>query len=360
MVIGRVRRDLGRDHTIGGLVTAREGNGYHNRLASIDGRVHLAGPVTLSAQLAQSETDYPNEIAHAFDQRQDAFSGTAGVARLDLSSRNWFGWLEGDFFHPGFRADAGFITGVDQWSFDGRIQRIWRPDGSTINRVAMTGGAGFQSDWAGDPLYRFVFTSLRLHGGFQSTFSVNPDYFHRFFEGRRFEISRLNLFGEIQPIADVEAAWFIQLGEELDFDNAREAGLLRFSPRLDVRAGEHVDLQMTYDFKRLSYRGAPVSTEHITRLRSVYYFTRRAFFRSIVQFRDVERDPVLHRYRVEQRATTLNTQFLLAYKLNPVSVAYLGYSDASIEEPGAQGSRSTGLQQMSRVLFLKLSYTWRP
>lgn len=59
-----------------------------------------------------------------------------------------------------------------------------------------------------------------------------------------------------------------------------------------------------------------------------YHFGVRSFVRTIVQYVDVSRNPAAYTFPVESHDRNLFTQFLFSYKLNPQTVAFVGYSDA--------------------------------
>ena len=91
----------------------------------------------------------------------------------------------------------------------------------------------------------------------------------------------------------------------------------------------------------------------------LYYFSRRALLRGLVQVRDLVRDPGLYRSPMTSGERTVATQLLVSYKLNPQSVLFLGYSDASVDERENRDP-ALGLVRMTRSFFVKLGYAWRP
>ena len=360
MALGRVRRDVGGSHTIGGLVTAREGTGYHNRVVGVDARVQVVGPLTASGQVLRSETQYPADVASTYSQPTNSFAGTAAAARVDFETRNWWGRFAADRLDADFRADAGFVTGADQRGYDWRIQRKWWLENTKgLTRFAIMGGAGHRDDNSGRPLNNFVFTAVSLQGAMQSSISLNPDYFQHSYEGQRFYVPRLNVIMNVQPTARIESGAFLQFGQDLDFNNARNSGLVRLGPWIDFRIGHQTNLEFDYTFKRLTYEGQRVFREQIGEVKALYYLSRRAYARVLVQIRDLVRDPALYRDPVTEGQTTVATQLLFSYKLNPQSVLFVGYSDDSIDER-ENTDPSLGLVRMTRAFFFKLSYAWRP
>jgi hypothetical protein len=58
--------------------------------------------------------------------------------------------------------------------------------------------------------------------------------------------------------------------------------------------------------------------------------------------------------RVPALSQSVLTQFLFSYKLNPQTVAFVGYSDTSL------GTDAVDLTRPSRTFFVKLGYALRP
>lgn len=361
--MARVRRDVGEASTVGTLLTVRDGEGgYRNAVVGADARIRVGQASSITAQFLGSETQYPAEVANDFAQPSGAFRGWAGRAHFDYRTRGR--WLSSFVSHtdPGLRADGGFVSGADFQQVDARGGfNFWMDDSPLLTRVETVGGGGRFQETDGTLIGQFVFTSIGVYGARQGHLAANPDVFWREYRGQRFRIERLNIFGEVQPTRRIYADIFFQFGRELDFVNARESGLVRLSGSLDLRLGRSIEWDMDYDEKRLTHLGQRVFRESIAQTRIFYHFSSRFFFRAILQFRDVARDPALYVVQVDPKSRSLDSQLLLSYKVNPQSVVLLGYSDASLglrenQDPFA----SLDLTRLSRSFFLKLSYAWRP
>ncbi len=64
----RYKRDIGNRHTLGALITDREGDDYFNRVAGFDGDFRISDQDRISLQLLGSSTRYPDEVAAEFGQ----------------------------------------------------------------------------------------------------------------------------------------------------------------------------------------------------------------------------------------------------------------------------------------------------
>jgi hypothetical protein len=102
--------------------------------------------------------------------------------------------------------------------------------------------------------------------------------------------------------------------------------------------------------------GPTIFDAKLTDLRLTWQFNVRSFVRLTLQDQDIERNVELYTNRLTDPSTsTLATQLLYSYKLNPQTVLFAGYSDNSVED-----NFTGGLEQVGRTLFLKLSYAWTP
>ena len=82
----------------------------------------------------------------------------------------------------------------------------------------------------------------------------------------------------------------------------------------------------------------------------------RSFLRLTLQDQDIERNLALYEDPATDPSTsTLASQILYSYKLNPQTVLFAGYSENSVEDDFTRDLEMTG-----RTFFLKLSYAWTP
>jgi hypothetical protein len=74
--VARYRRDVGETSTLGVLYTGRDGGGYGNRVAGVDGVVRPTDADVIRFQVLGSRTEYPGAVAEAFGQPRGSFDGT--------------------------------------------------------------------------------------------------------------------------------------------------------------------------------------------------------------------------------------------------------------------------------------------
>jgi hypothetical protein len=113
-------------------------------------------------------------------------------------------------------------------------------------------------------------------------------------------------------------------------------------------------LNLQHTYQKLRWEDNTVFTANLSEARIVYYLSRQAFIRAILQYNLTTRDPDLYENPIDARSENLFTQFLFSYEVTPQTVVYVGYSDAH------QGSEEFELEQRERSLFIKLGYAIRP
>jgi hypothetical protein len=169
-----------------------------------------------------------------------------------------------------------------------------------------------------------------------------------------FSLHQTSLLTTLQPSGALTLGLMGVVGENIDFTNVREADLVRIAPSLTWRAGRRVNLNLSHAFERLSLDGERIFHTNLSQVRLLYHISVEAFVRATVQYRDVDRNLDLYSAPVEESTQTLFTQFLFSLKLNPRTVAFVGYSDNRL------GLTEFDLTQTDRTFFVKLGYAWRP
>ena len=125
-----------------------------------------------------------------------------------------------------------------------------------------------------------------------------------------------------------------------------------YEPWLTLRPGQHLNLNLSTSFQTLDVTGGTLFDAELVELRATWQFSTRSYLRLITQHVDVRQDPTLYTFAVDDRNQDLNNQLLFAYKINPQTVFFLGYSD------GYFAVDEDDFEQQGRTLFMKMSYAW--
>ncbi len=352
----RYRQDLGRSSYVGVLYTGRESSGgYGNRVAGADAFLQLGQSHSVRLQALGSVTEYPDAVAQAFAQPAGRFTGVALEGSYQYETRDWFAALNLSERAPEFRADAGFVPRVDFHAAEGSLTRtIFGSPGQPFTQLQF-GATGLVST---DHEWRLTDRSTGLNA-----FWLGPAQTSVLLEGFQdrerlgdldHELTRGRLTLQSQPWGSGRLGLIARVGEELDVANNRTAANLGLSPSAELYLGRRLNLNLQHDYQRLSTAGQRIFTVNLLQARVLYHIDLRTFVRAIVQYQHIDRNPAAYGFAVDETDSSVFTQLLLSYKLNPQTVAFLGYSDTH------RGTTAIDLTRANRTFFVKLGYALRP
>jgi len=347
----RYRHDVGTGSTLGLLYTGRAGGGYFNHVAGADGFFRLSQSTSIQFQYLHSETEYPDDVALDFGQKQGTFGGDVLGAQFIHMSRNW--WIIGNYLDAsqGFRADYGFVPRVDIRTFDGEVHRLFWGDGkSWFTRLNFWLRGYYTSDHSG----RMTDSRLALGGAYdgplqsqvQAVGRLNREYYL----GQTYDVSDILLGFVLKPAGGLSFGLESIVGKAIDYNNIRPADTFQVGPYMELGLGKHVNLTFSHSLEQLESSGLRTFTANLSQVRLIYNFNVRSFVRAIFQYLDVDRVPERYIFPVDPHSKGLFTQFLFSYKINPQTVLFLGYSDNSL---GLQGIDIT---RTDRTFFFKIGY----
>lgn len=349
--IFRYRRELGKNATMGGLVSSRSGPDYDNRVASADSYFRLTERDSLRVQLAGSRSEYPAAIAAG------SLSGHGFLASYSHSDRNWDWGSDYQEYSPEFRADAGLFDQVGVRAGSAFAQRRIRggtPGRTWFSNLYFSGSVdGTQqyergwNEWGSD-------LEVTYEGPRQSQISADllaPN--QEFFAGRVYHNLRHNVNASIQATPDLNLGLGVNWGETIDFTNERPAEFITLSPSANFDIGRRMHGELSWVHQTFNTEsGDRVFDVDLPQARLLYHFSRRAFLRTILQYRDVKREPDQYTIPVQRQDRGLLAQLLFSYRLDAQTVFLAGYSD------NYSGTETIDLTRTNRALFVKLSYAW--
>lgn len=354
----RLRRDFGASNTIGVLYTGRVSEGYHNHVAGADLFFRPLPAFRVSLQALRSWTAYPEEVARGFGQPETGFAGHAGRVDLAYRTRNWYASARAWAFDPEFRADAGFMPRVDARGVGvSGARNFW--GAGPLTRIGINAGFSRTEDWGGRLTDQNVWMMLDVYGPWQSNVWINPSVSRERFGDEVFTLTGVWGGLSLRPSGAIGLGLWGSAGEAIDFANGRKGRQLSLNSKASVRIGHHLDLRGSLRYQRMTHRDSWVFSTRVAELRGVYSFSTRAFFRALVQLRDTDRDPARYDAPVRPSENGWLTQLLFSYKVNPLTVFFLGYGDDRQGFTDADLTR-VPLTQRERAFFVKLGYAWRP
>ena len=352
VTVGRIRRDILKNSTIGALVTHRSGGSYHNTLLSVDGQIRFTERDTIEFQVTSTDTKNPNDLDNDKLNGENS-SGNAYAFAFEHEDRNWDINLWQSRKDKGFRADIGFVPQVDYVTSGFAIDHItYGKDGAFISRIRPGIVAELQKDTAGNVLQRTFHLETNLNMSGQSYLGFFYDMEMLYHEDLNHYYANYGFWagGRLKRLA-----WHtdVAVGENMDYTNNRLGDWEQVNAELTWFANSHIQLEVHAEREQLQEMEQTLFTANILQGRFVYNFSTRMYIRTILQYTTLERNPALYEDLDNRVSRSLFPQVLFSYKINPRTLLYLGYS----------GSRAATelnpMQSFERTLFFKIAYAWR-
>jgi hypothetical protein len=352
-IVGRYKYDVGNRYTIGALVTDREGEGYFNRVAGVDGDFRLSATDRITLQLLGTSTTYPDDIAQEYDQPFGEFNDFAGEVMYLHESRTWGWWGLLRDIGADVRADLGFMPRVDIRYGEVGGSRAWIPtEDSWHSGLDLVAKVSYGQDHDGNLLENELAAMFVYQGPMQSHSIIRPSRMREGYDGEEFDMDRLFIHTCLRPNGDSHVWLNLTIGGQVDYANTRPGDAIRLDGGFWYRLGRHFYLELQNTHENMDVSEGWLYEANIAQLEAAWQFNARAFVRAIVQ--DVKYDYNTELYLDEQdpEERHLFTQLLFSYKLNPQTVIFVGYSDNSY------GDHETTVTQADRTIFVKLGYAW--
>jgi len=347
----RYRRDIGASSTVGILFTAREGKNYFNRLAGVDGLLRIAGSNAIRFQVLGSSTLYPTGTAREFNQKELRMTGYAVNLSYRRDTRTYSWNLSYENFSPDFRADLGFIPRVNYWKgLVGGYYTFWGQKSAFCSRIAVGANLFQVKDHGGRLLERegTIWTDFDMP--LQSYLLLEAGKQEKIYNYVHFNQEFLHAYFRVRPSGNFNLECNTDIRDEIDYAHTRPGKYFNIEPQLNYNIGKHLQASLSYSYSYLDVERGRLFRTHLVQARLLYHFSRWAFLRGIIQYKDIARDTTLYRNPVDPENRNLFMQFLFSYKLNPRTVLFLGYSD------NYEGLLDVPLKQNDRTFFLKIGY----
>jgi len=364
--VGRYMMDIGERSNVGVLVTDRAGESYHNTVTSIDGRHQFNKANSINYQVAYSDTTNPQEVVDDFEEDYSVKKSQSDRAySLGYVHRTRDYTLRASYadFGKDFRADLGFV-GRNNYKRGviGGSYTWYGEEGSDWTRWGVWGDYDKTYDQDGLMLEEEV----EMHGNLQGPkqFTTNFGIVHRkaYWEGDYYNITNPMMFARFDPLPNLRVwAWGMG-GDRIDYHNNQKGDGLNLELGGNLKIGKHASTEVNFNHSTLDVDGGKLFTADQFDVRFNYQFNLKSSIRLIVQYTDIERDTSLYTYdegteeddKKDHIDRYFSTSLLYAYKLNPQSLFYLGYSDG-----GYQDDDLNDLEKDNRSLFMKVSYAWQ-
>ncbi len=351
----RYRRDIGAS-AFGVYGSERDGGGYHSGLEAIDANWQIDPSDALTGLVGTSTTNYPKEVASAFNLSPGSVSGDLWSLDYAHTRHNYNVELNVSHIAPGFRADLGYLpqVGYDQGAFLGEYD-FFAPNQDWWQNVAV----GTISNWTrasegGSDLDRKIKLYAALHAHYQSQIYLYATHDEQYYQGKTFTLNQYELDALAHPISWLNAEIDTVAGDGVDYTGARKGKLVSMTATIFFEPGRHLKIDIVDDYEQFDLPGRPLFTADVYDLRVAWFFTAQLFADVIGQGQSVRNNASLYPPGMAPRTGTLATQGVVGYQINPWTVFYAGTSEGYQESPGGQ------LVPQQRTFFLKGSYYFQP
>ena len=350
----RYKRDIFESSSVGVIMTDREGDAYHNRVAGMDGDIKITKKDYLMFQVTGSRTQYPDSMAANYGQKQNEFSGQAYHLYYNHNTRNWDVYQLLRHIDPGFRADMGFMTMAGfTYSETGGSYKWQRDPGSWFHWLSLYGSYDQRYDQFKNPLHRAATSRINYQGPLQSDAGIYGEYGRDTYEGKSYRANWLNGWIYMRPAGWIAGQIWTRLGDRIDYSNNRAGNQVNIGGFLELRLGLRLRAEINHTSDRLDVAPGRLYTANIERLKLVYQFNKRMFLRTIFQYWRYKRNVALYEDEdTDPKSEGLFTQILISYKINPQTVFFLGYSD------NYYGDQEIDIIQTNRTVFAKIGYAY--
>lgn len=361
----RIQREIGKESTIGALMTTRDVGSSFNNVVSVDTRLKLSQTWVFSGQAIAS-----------FDREPDGTSlrGPAYLASLSRTGRHLAFSSSYVDRSPEFSAPLGFIQRVDIRQTNNSASYSWRPEGDvilaygpTVMASAVWNHLGNLQDWSGVADW-----SVSLKG--QSEVKVSRAEYEE-----SIGLQHLRQHSTLASFRTSPVRWihlFVSYNQGTGANYSPPKGVLPSvgevrdaSFGITLRPSLRFRFDETYLYSNLDAGSASpptvrvsVYTNHITRSKVNYQLTRPLSLRVILDYNSLLPNPSLVAH---QQARHLTGDMLLTFLVNPGTALYIGYNNQydnlEIQSTTPPRVGVTGYPSMStgRQFYVKMSYLLR-
>ena len=362
----KYRYDFNDDFSVGLVNTIRAADNYYNIVTGLDTKYRFDSSNSILAQIVSADSKTPelNNPKTHIDTNDTAL-------KVDLihDSEYWTVKARHQQIGKDFRADLGFMPKADYQQQSASIKRSFYGDSKSLWSYAeLLGEWDKEKNEDGDLLGESYMLFGAIKGpslselelkytvGDQVGLRFDPDNSEIIGNTSLFKEKELEVYFEIQPIANLELAFNIIDGDRIDYANDRLGDYREYWTELNTALTKHLSFNINYTYGVLDADGAYVYKEQLTDLRLNYQFNVRSYLKLSMVYSDIDFNPNNNPNDFySEKNKNLSTQLIYSYKINPQTLFFLGYSDRSFQDDYIKK-----FDQEERTFFTKISYAWMP
>lgn len=364
LAIARYKLDVGELNDVGFLATKRSSKDYHNDLISLNGGYNVNHTDKISYNLAYSSTKNADQIIKQHDISRAQKDHAISIG-FDRKTRDYNLFANYDNLGKDFRADLGFInqTNYERFELGGR-QRWYGEEDDFFTQYGYFGNWDKSVDQSGQLLQEEFEIHANLQGNMQLFTNFGLLQRETYYDGQYFDQTQFQLFAEFNPLSNLQFSLRLAVGDEIDYVNTQLGRVTTFEPGLSWDVNQHLKLDVNLQYSQLNVDKNEESAINSGRLykaqqafvRAKYQFDMRNSLKVVLQYTDIKHNTALYSVADAPDRTykDFSTQLIYAYKVNPQTLFFLGYSDN-----GYQDDSVNKLERSERTFFSKFSYAWQ-
>ena len=175
-----------------------------------------------------------------------------------------------------------------------------------------------------------------------------------------FNEDQIELYASIKPDSRTSLSLELTVGDQVDYVNDRLGNLIQLEGNVAIFITDHLELDFYQTYSKLDAKNSYGSNRNvyianISELRLSYQFTIQSYLKLSLVYSDVDKNPDNNDFINSTQSKDLASQLIYAYKLNPQTVFFLGYSDNSFQDDDL-----TKLTRAEKTFFPTIRYAWAP
>ncbi|NVJ68350.1 MAG: carbohydrate binding family 9 domain-containing protein [Gammaproteobacteria bacterium] len=376
--VARYAYDMGDKSQIGGMVTHRSGENYENTVASIDGKYYFSDEDVLRYQAVYSDSTDPEVVLNANDEyvftgnQEASNSGNGYALSYNHNGRNWNWRASRTDFTEDFRADLGFMNQVGVSRDLIGLGHTWHAEnGDTFDRIHIGGDIDQTKDYTGQKLEEEAEFWVNVNGPYQSWFGFGSGVRDAWYSNETVNIDDGNcprdtggcwfdqnfywVSGNFRPVTSVQLGVNYNGGDAIDFISGLEAAKRRnYGVWGNWQVTQSWYFSADYHVSKLWRDEGDVFKSDVVNINSTYQFDKQQYLRLTIRYSDVDFNQNLSSLADSSDFKQMGRQLLYAYKLNPRTVFFLGYSDGGFED-----NTVSSFERSGRAIFSKFSYAFQ-
>jgi len=176
-----------------------------------------------------------------------------------------------------------------------------------------------------------------------------------YYNNNYFNLTRYLMWFQFKPFSNLTVGNFMLIGDQIDFSNTQLGEIALFEPYINWQLGKHFNIRLSATSQQLDVPGGQLFAAKLLDARLAYQFNIRSRLSLTLQTTDIDRNQALYTSTsVDSYSKTFGTQLIYSYKINPLSLVYVGYADNARDNDNLDS-----LLKTDKTIFVKFSYRWQ-